>query len=198
MKPSKYEILKKQTLNATLVWKRVGGIAPKEVVDKMDKASLEWIVELTNCLSIWIDKGETMSIGELILARVNLGALVEAWLKFFYYVFCIDYSKTPLISKETRKRIKVENLKFDALKTFSIEKLWESKKDEEYIWVNKIQSMRNSIHLLKKRDIGTNKEFLKDIDVYYDFVQHILSCLPPVEEELDSYPEGYESTFYFD
>lgn len=66
MRRSNYEILKKETQNLALVWKRVHGIAPKEVADKMDKAMLEWMVELTNCLALWIDKGETMSVGELI------------------------------------------------------------------------------------------------------------------------------------
>ncbi len=45
---------------------------------------LEWQSELTITLKIWIDKGLTMSTGELILARANLGAVVESWLKFFY------------------------------------------------------------------------------------------------------------------
>lgn len=197
MKPTKYEILKKQTQNSALVWKNVHGIAPKEVADKMDTAMLEWMVGLTNCLSIWLDKGKTMSVGELILARVNLGALVEAWLKFFYYVFCIDYSKSPKTTKKG-KTIKIEDLSFDNLKTFSIGILWEDDKDKEYLWVDKVQSMRNSIHILQYRDIGTNEDFLKDIDEFYNFVDHILSCLPPVEDALTCYPEGYEINVYFD
>ena len=36
MRRSNYEILKKETQNLALVWKRVHGIAPKEVADNMD------------------------------------------------------------------------------------------------------------------------------------------------------------------
>lgn len=197
MRRSNYEILKKETQNLALVWKRVHGIAPKEVADKMDKAMLEWMVELTNCLALWIDKGKTMSVGELILARVNLGALVEAWLRFFYYVFCVDYWKKPK-TKKSGSAIKIEKLEFEDLKTFSIGILWDDVKNKEYLWVDKIQSMRNSIHILQYRDIGNAEDFLKDIEEYYNFVHHILECLPSVEEELDSYPEGYESNVYFD
>lgn len=197
MRRSNYEILKKQTQNSALVWKMARGIAPKEVADKMDNAMLEWMVELTNCLALWIDKGETMSVGELILARVNLGALVEAWLKFFYYVFCIDYSKNPKTKKDG-KAIKIEKLCFEDLKTFSIGILWDDDKDKEYLWVDKIQSMRNSIHILQYRDIGNAKDFQKDIEEYYNFVQHILYCLPPVEDGLEFFPEGYETNVFFD
>ena len=197
MRRSKYEILKIQTRNSALVWKELRGIVDEEVADKMDNAMLEWMVELTNCLSIWIDKGENMSVGELILARVNLGALVEAWLKFFYYVFCIDYLKNPKINKKGNI-IKLENMSFEDLKNFSIGILWDNDKDKEYIWIDKIQHMRNSIHILQYRDIGNNKEFINDIEEYYNFVDHILNYLPPVEEQLKFYPEGYEINLYFD
>jgi len=54
---------------------------------------LDWMSQLTQCLSIWIDKGLDMTDGELILARTNLGSIVECWLKFFYYVYYDDYQK---------------------------------------------------------------------------------------------------------
>ena len=67
---SKYEVLKIQTKNMALVWKTARGIIPSSVADKMDDAMLDWTVQLTDTLQIWIDKGSSMTDGELILARV--------------------------------------------------------------------------------------------------------------------------------
>ena len=158
---------------------------------------LDWMVELTNCLSIWIDKGEDMTVGELILARTNLGALVESWLKFFYCVFYIDYLKDAKPNSKG-KIIEPENMKLEKLKEFSNGKLWDDKSSKEYIWVDKIQSMRNSIHIFNYRDIGSNQEFMNDLEEYYSFVDNILSHFPPVEDSLGFYPEGYVNNIYFE
>lgn len=197
MKRSKYEILKIQTKNYALVWKDVNGIADSQVANKMDTAMLDWIVELTNCLTIWIEKGQNMTVGELILARANLGALVESWLKFFYCVFYIDYLKNP---KRNRNGTIIEpnNMRLEDLKRFSIGILWEDIQDKEYIWVEKIQYMRNAIHIFNYRDIGDNNEFMNDLETYYDFVDNIISHFPPIEDYLECYPQGYVMNVYFD
>ena len=80
----KYDVLVILTNNAALIWKEARGIAPDSAADKLEDAMLEWQSELTKSLKIWIDKGLTMTTGELILARANLGAVVESCLKFFY------------------------------------------------------------------------------------------------------------------
>lgn len=71
--------------NSTMcVWKEYSrGYAPDEVADKLDNATLEWISSLTETLDIWLSKGLSLTQGELILARTNMGSLVESWLKFF-------------------------------------------------------------------------------------------------------------------
>lgn len=38
-------------------WMGIGGIAPDSVVDKMHNARLDWIIQLTDCLEIWTDRG---------------------------------------------------------------------------------------------------------------------------------------------
>ena len=91
----KYEILKIQTMNTALLWKGIHGIATEATAHKLDIAMLDWMTSLTNALQIWIDKGYSMTEGELILARTNLGALVESWLKLFYCVFYEDYLRNP-------------------------------------------------------------------------------------------------------
>lgn len=90
---SDYDILRIQTSNTAIMWKESRGVAPDSVADKMDDAMLFWMSELIDTLKIWIDKGIFMTDGELILARTNMGALVESWLKFFYCVFYEDYIK---------------------------------------------------------------------------------------------------------
>lgn len=77
---NKYDILKRETGNMAVLWKNSRGIAPDTVADKLDDAMLSWMVELTDTLKIWIDKGIFMTDGELILARTNMGALVEIFL----------------------------------------------------------------------------------------------------------------------
>ena len=58
-------------------WMDIGGIAPDSVVDKLDNARLDWIIQLTDCLEIWTDRGGRLSEGELLLARANIGAIVD-------------------------------------------------------------------------------------------------------------------------
>jgi len=95
-KRDRYDVLVILTNNATLIWKEARGIAPNSVADKLDDAMLEWQSELTKTLKIWIDKGLTMTTGELILACANLGAVVESWLKFFYCIYYENYVRVRL------------------------------------------------------------------------------------------------------
>ena len=100
MKRSKFDVLKIKTNNAALIWKDVHGIAPDAAATKLDAAMLNWQSELTQTLEIWISKGLSMTEGELILARANLGAVVESWLKFFYCVYYDDYCKDPITNSK--------------------------------------------------------------------------------------------------
>lgn len=193
---SDYDILRIQTNNTALIWKESRGIAPNCVADKMDDAMLFWMAELTDTLKIWIDKGISMKDGELILARTNMGALVESWLKFFYCVYYEEYIKNPKTYKG--KMIEPDNMKFEDLKNYSNGKLWDDNKSAMYIWVDKIQSYRNAVHAFKYRDIGTAEEFMSDMEEFYKYVNHILNCIPPLEDFVPYYPEGYVTNVYYD
>ena len=186
----KYEVLKIQTANTALVWKNIHGIATESTARKLDIAMLDWMSSLTDTLKIWIDKGFSMTDGELILARTNLGALVESWLKLFYCVFYEDYLRNP---KTDKKGIIVEpeTMSFELLKVFSVGKLWENRQDKEYLWVDKVQHYRNAIHSFKWREIGSSTEFINDISVFCDFVDNILNHFPPIEDYIEVYPAGY-------
>lgn len=185
----KYEELKRITNNTEILWKNARGIAPDSVADKMEAAMLHWITELTNALEIWIKKGTTLTDGELILARTNIGALTECWLKFFYCVFYEDYLKNP--HKKKGKIVQPNRMSFEDLKNFSIGILWDDNNDEKYLWVDKVQHQRNSIHAFNYKNIGTPAEFMDDIEKFCEFVESIDMRLPPLEEYMDCFPAGY-------
>ena len=65
-------------------------------------------------------------------------------------------------------------------------------------WVDSIQYKRNAIHSFKYRDIGNAYEFLEDVDTLFEFVDNVLSHLPPIEDYVEIYPEGYVFNVYFE
>ena len=151
------------------------GWAPPDASKKLEVAKLDWMMDLTNSLVIWLDKNIDMTNGELILAYANLGALVEGWLKLFYCVYYLDYEKAPV---ENRNGIIEPNdLKFEQLKQFSVGKLWENN-SEWSLWIDKIQRRRNAIHSFNSRDIGDPYDFLNDIDLFSLFVSLVDERLP--------------------
>lgn len=178
------------------MWKESRGVAPDSVADKMDDAMLSWMSELTDTLKIWIDKSVSMTDGELILARTNMGALVESWLKFFYCVFYEDYIQNPKMIKG--KMVEPNNMKFDDLKNFSTGILWDDKNSSMYLWVDKIQHYRNAVHAFNYRNIGTAIEFMEDMDEFYKFVEHILNHIPSIENYIPYYPAGYIMNVYYE
>ncbi len=190
MEYTKYDLLRIKTNNTMLLWKDVYGIASNPAASKLDKAMLEWHKELTDTLKIWIDKGISMTDGELILACANLGAVVESWLKFFYCVYYDDYCEKPIVYKQ--KMVEPEKAKFEDLKDFSTGKLWDNEESENYLWVDAVQHKRNAIHSFRYRNIGTAQEFLNDVDYLYAFIDNLLSHLPPLEDYIESYPVGYQ------
>ena len=189
-----YESLVIETNRIMDLWKNSRGFAPVDTADKLEKSMIDLHFEMTKSLGIWIKKGLSMTKGELVLARVNIGAVVESWLKFFYCIYYHDYIESykekgndyNIISKKG-KMTQPEKLSFEKLKNFSIGKLWEDKSDT-LKWIEKVQHQRNSIHYFYPKDIGTQQEFLNDIEKLYKFVCDIEYRLPPIE---DFYFEDY-------
>lgn len=189
-----YESLVIETNRIMDLWKNSRGFAPVDTADKLENAMLDLHFEMTKSLGIWIKKGLSMTKGELVLARVNIGAVVESWLKFFYCIYYHDYIESykekgndyNIISRKG-KMTQPEKLSFEELKNFSIGKLWEDKSDT-LKWIEKVQHQRNSIHYFYPKDIGTQQEFLNDVEELYKFVCDIEDRLPPIE---DFYFEDY-------
>ena len=195
---SSFDILTIQTNNTALIWKDVHGIAPDNAAKKLDIAMLDWQSELTKTLKIWIDKGLDMTVGELILARANLGAVVESWLRFFYCVFYDDYINQPMKNKKGQILEPEKDMRFEDLKKFSTGILWDDEKSKDYLWGDSIQKKRNAIHSFTYKDIGTPLDFLLDVDYLCEFVDMILNHLPPVEDYIECYPAGYVLNVYFE
>lgn len=192
IKSERYNELVVITNNTALIWKEARGIAPDTAADKLDYAMLEWLSELTRTLKIWIDKGLSMTTGELILARANLGAVVESWLKLFYTVYYDDYKGSSPFKNNKGRITEPEKIKFEDLKNSSTGKLWDDNTSFYYKWVDSVQSKRNAIHSFQYKEIGTPQEFLDDIDHLYDFVDNVRSHFPPLEDYIEVYPVGFE------
>lgn len=110
-----FDRLKKLTKDTASTWEQVPGAAPYEVSEVMGRAMIDWMVDLTNALHTWIEKGENMTEGELILARINIGILVECWLRFFYSVYKTDYLKD---TRKLPRKVQIKMPHFKSFKSF--------------------------------------------------------------------------------
>lgn len=185
----------RDTNNIILLWKEAAqeNIPPSSAAQKIDDAMLEWMGELTKTLRLWTDKGSKMTSGELILARANLGAIVESWLKFFYCAYNEDYQKNPKTKTVKSKVVTIEpnDLRFDQLKQYSRGILYQLN-DAWETWIDSVQIKRNAIHSFNYREIGTSEDYYNDVEKLYDFIQLIDDRLPPVEDYIQTYPVGYK------
>jgi len=162
-------------------WEEPYGWAPNSAAEKICKAMKPWIIELTECLHIWEEKAPELTDGELILAKANLGSLIESWLKFTHCVYYEDYLLDPRRRRDN-SIIEPENMSFEDLKIYSRGKIWKQG-DSWDKWVEKMQGHRNAIHSFNGRDIGESSEYCFDCIRFYDFILLIEGCLPdsPVE-----------------
>ncbi|MEK5136380.1 hypothetical protein MKZ18_20660 [Priestia sp. FSL W8-0001] len=146
---------------ANKFWSNSIGWAPIEAANLLSKSRLDWQVSLSYSLKRWdILPQHGARDGDLILAWVNLGALVEGTLKLFLSVYFNDYIE-------------------DELRQFFNKKIWESIETEEFdAWVLKIQQRRNIIHAFKNKDIGDFSEFVSDTNKYLAFLVYHLDRLP--------------------
>ena len=191
MSYTNYEIIRIRTKNNEILWEDIHGITTEDTANIMDKAMLNWLTELTNTLEIWIQKGENMTTGELLLARVNIGSIVESWLRHFYTAYHEDYMKNPIKDKKQKVKAPEKDLSFEELKNFSIGILWKDKNDDMYKWVDSVQHKRNAVHSYIYKDIGTPRNFLDDIDMLRKFIELIERRLPSILDCLEGIPYEY-------
>lgn len=78
-----YSDITKKTRTTLIAWKNY---IEQEKLQK-NKIMLDWQVSLTDSLEYWISLGDNISTGDLILARINIGILIETWLKIFFTIY---------------------------------------------------------------------------------------------------------------
>lgn len=82
-------------------WSQCDGWAPAEAAELLGEVRLDWLTEFSQCLKLWIeDDPHKKSGGHLILARANLGSLIEGSLKLILSVYLENYSSDPQGAKE--------------------------------------------------------------------------------------------------
>lgn len=165
-------------------WEEPFGWSPNSAAEKLTEAMKPWMIQLSDCLRIWVAKDLELTDGELILAKTNLGALIECWLKFFYCVYYEDYLINPV--KKRGVTMDPSRLTLEDIKIFSRGKLWEQGDDWDR-WVERIQHQRNAIHAFNHRDIGDALEFCNDCKKFYCFIKKIIKHLPESPVEVWSY-----------
>jgi hypothetical protein len=160
-------------------WKNAHGWAPTNAVELLSISRLDWQVSLSETLYIWkIHATSELSDGELILAWVNLGALVEGTMKLFLSVHYDDYRKdeSHYLDKKKNKLQKPDILTFESLKQFLSKKDITDKEQNDFL--NLVQFRRNAIHAYKDRELGNKKEYCHALASYLKFLKTIDSLLP--------------------
>ena len=117
-----YQKIVKKTSEIVSKWK---DFIKQEEFQKSYKIILNWQVELTNSLQHWVSLGNGISIGDLILARINIGMLIETWLKIFFTVYSEDYrnDNSRVIINNKNEKIEINKLNLDKLIDFFVTKV---------------------------------------------------------------------------
>lgn len=161
-------------------WSNPTGWAPAEVASLFARCRLDRQAQLARCLRLWVAEGDLEdSEGRLILARANLGALVEGAMQLGLTVFHREYSASDDAPKRKGKLVEAPDAMMEHLRVFFRDVVWlpaESKRWDA--WVLNVQRRRNAVHAFANRDLGTHAEFLADVRVYLPFLSAINDRLP--------------------
>lgn len=162
-------------------WSRAHGWAPNSTAELLAKSRLDWQVSLSYCLRHWLEQPTREDVeGRLILAWVNLGALVEGTMKFFLSVHEADYSQTP-VTRRRRQKLRdtdIDVLQFEELRQFFNKNIWTKSQKNWDGWLAEIQKRRNAIHAYKDRNIMTFDKFFENLGVYFDFLEELEAQVP--------------------
>jgi hypothetical protein len=157
-------------------WSNSRGWTNEEASSLLEKSRLDLQVELAKSLINWSHLDDEKQ-GDLILAWVNLGALIESNLKLFMSVYNYDYVGDDKKIVRKGKTISVDVLQFEKIKIFLKEK------DFNFIpYISEIQFLRNSIHAFKLRDIKKFSYFKESLFKYINFIEELDSRMPYPDE----------------
>lgn len=179
------DLINKKTKGVIQIWKNYSDTVAPDVYTELSKTSFEMIEIMTDKLEIW--DGKSLDIGDKVLLYSCIGCIVEAWLRFFYCIYHNDYDKEPFeIQKKDGTKLKKsrDDIKFQQIIEYSVNKIFQDKNDDLYKWVEKIRKLRNSIHIFNVSDF-TNCDYNSDIKELNDFIDRLCNQLPPIEDVVD-------------
>lgn len=179
------DLINGKTKSIIQVWKNYSDTIAPDVYVELSKTSFGMIEVMTNKLTIWY--GKILDTGDKVLLYACIGCIVEAWLRFFYCVYHSDYNKAPftITKKDGNNIIKSrDKINFQQIIEYSVNKIFEDKNDDLYIWVEKIRKLRNSIHIFNVSDFA-NCNYDSDIKMLNDFIDRVSDQLPPIEDVID-------------
>ena len=176
------------------IGRRTQGWFPKELSQSLKDKHIDWMWSLTEWLDEWkrLAVNDEMDDGGRILAYANLGALVESWLKLFLLCHIRSYDEDPC-KRKNGTIIKPKDIKFENLIEFFY-KIWDIDEglSDEYNefakkypeWAKRVQHRRNILHIFTNSELGTNSEFLEDLEFYYILIDEIATRIPLPEYSL--------------
>ena len=161
-------------------WSKAHGWAPIEAAELMSKSRLDWQVELSRTLHVWIQTLDSdVANGHLILGWANLGALVEGTMKWFLSIYYNDYrADVEALKNKNDNVVSPDGQSLEPLRQFFRKRIWQNS-DSWDDWVLMIQQRRNAIHAYKHRELGTTHEYIVAVIEYYDFLSELNSRVPP-------------------
>jgi hypothetical protein len=172
-----------------LFWSRSEGWAPASAANLLGKSRLDWQVSLSGSLRNWVrDPCHPLTSGDLILAWVNLGSLVEGTIKTLLSVFYNDFAgdienlkKSGAYDHKKQKIKEPDGLTIDALRKYC--ELCSLLEQDGLDLVGLVQSRRNAVHAFKNKPIGNDEELQNSIRRYLVLLRHVHGCFP--------YPDGH-------
>jgi hypothetical protein len=156
-----------------------GGWASQDAALLLDRSMLQWQTSLARSLGQWI---RAESDGDLILAWVNLGALVEGQLKLFLSVYYEDYQADADAIQKRGTVVDPDECLLEALRQFFVRRVWDAGRNWNP-YVEMVQRRRNAIHAFHRRDIGTFREWEDALRLHLSFLRDTGGGLPYPDED---------------
>lgn len=161
-------------------WAEPHGWAPIDAANLLSKSRLDWLVSLSYSLYKWEKNPlKEAEYGDLILAWVNLGSLVEGSMKFFLSVYYEDYKNDINAIKKWGQQVDPDGAMFDGLRTFLEKSVWsDNERQDKNDWLKEIQEKRNAIHAYRDREIEDFHSYRNQVKKYLSFLIDLLSRVP--------------------
>jgi hypothetical protein len=161
-----------------------GGWATGDAARLLHESRLDRQVELSRTLKIWLEASYAgMREGRLILAWVNLGALVEGTMKWFLCVFAHDYAKNPQTDRNGTP-IEPDDVWFAKLCGYFSQEVWADPQKQKFnAWCHTIRKRRNAIHAYTDNDVGNWNEWRQAVVTYREFLVDLGFQVPYLDEQ---------------